>query len=456
MNLQELKERQAQRAARPKVQFPAKAQFLFQPAPYKIMHGGRGSSKSWDFVRALLAIGSTVKLFILCTREVQNSIDESVYKLIVDQITAMGLEGFYISYDTEIVGKNGTRIVFAGLKNQFRKIKSYEAVDICAVFEANNIADPVWETLEPTIRRDPPFGPFGQGSEIWIEFNPELATDATYKRYVLDPPPGAVVVEMNYDDNPWFPEILRRQMERMKEKDYDNYLTVWGGKTRKTLAGAVYAKELQAAITDDPPRISPHIRHDPKRGVIVVFDLGRADTCALWFLQQIGMDHAVIDYYGNTGFDFTHYIEEIRLKKYRIVKVILPHDARHKVISARFSVLQQARDEWGDERVPRPLPPTPASTRINALRSLFPRLYFAEGPTQAGVQGLTHYRFGVTDKGQRTADPLHDWASHPANSLEHYSLSLQPGIYEREEETEELFESQGSDTHYDQTVGWMR
>lgn len=452
-------------APKQRVQFPKKLAPLFQPAPYKIVHGGRGSAKSWTFCRALLTLGASTKLFILCTREVQNSIDESVYKLLCDQIEAMGLSWFYQPYDMEIRGRNGTRFVFAGLKNQFRKIKSYEAIDICAVFEATFIADPVWETLEPTIRRDPPFGPFGQGSEIWIEFNPELGTDATYKRYVLDPPEGAVVIAMNFGDNPWFPDILRKQMERMREKDPDNYLTVWCGKPRKVLQGAVYAKELAAAISDNPCRISPHIRWDPKRPVTVVFDLGRADTCALWFLQQFGMDHAVIDYYGNVGYDFSHYIEEIRQRpvnsdrKYRIGRVILPHDARHKVISARFSVLQQARDEWGGERVPRPLPATPASTRINALRTLFPRLFFAEKETQEGVQGLTHYKFGVNDKGQRTAEPQHDWASHPANSLEHYALSLQPDIYEREDEDDggEDFSGVGSSGYNnEQGTSWMR
>ena len=440
-----------------RIQFPKKLAPLFQPAPYKIVRGGRGSAKSWTFCRALLSIGASAKLFILCTREVQNSLDESVYKLLCDQIEAMGLSWFYKPYDLEIVGLNGTRFVFAGLKNQFRKIKSYEAIDICAVFEATFISDQVWETLEPTIRRDPPFGPFGQGSEIWVEFNPELSTDATYKRYVLDPPPGAIVIEMNYTDNPWFPDILRRQMERMKEKDPDNYLTVWLGKPRKVLQGAVYAKELAAAIADNPTRISPHIRWDPKRGVTAVADLGRADTCSWWFIQQFGMDHAVIRYYGNTGYDFTHYIEEIREMKYRIQKVILPHDARHKVISARFSVLQQAREEWGDDRVPRCLPATPASTRINALRTLFPRLFFAEKDTQEGVQGLTHYRFGVNDKGQRTAEPLHDWASHPANSLEHYALSLQPEIYEREDDpAEEDFTNTSSGAYNEAPTGWMR
>lgn len=456
MRLSELKKQHAKVPTREAIQFPEKAKVLFQPAPYKIFHGGRGSSKSWDFCRALLAIGATKKLFILCTREVQNSIDESVYKLLCDQIDAMGLQDFYQTYDLEIVGKNGTRFVFAGLKNQFRKIKSYEAIDICAVFEAATIADPVWEVLEPTIRRDPPFGPFGQGSEIWIEFNPELATDATYKRYVLDPPPGAVVVALNYWDNPWFPDILRRQMERMKEKDPDNYLTVWAGKPRRVLQGAIYAKELEAALKDDPCRISPHIRYDPKRPVTVSFDLGRSDTCALWFTQQFGMDHAVIRYYGNTGYDFTHYIDEIRNMKYRVGKVILPHDASQKVISARFSVLKQARDEWGYERVPKPIPAVSDTIQINAVRTLFPRLFFAEKETAEGVQCLQHYRYGVDDRGQRTAAPLHDWASHAAKSLAYYALSLQADIYEREEDQHDDFGGAVTEHHYDRPQGWMR
>ncbi len=453
-----------------KVQFPAKLKPLFTPAPYKIVHGGRGSSKSWTFVRALITLASSVSgLSILCAREVQNSIDESVHKLIANQIGLMNLTHRYDVLDTEIVDRlNGSRFFFAGLKNQFRKIKSYEGIDICAVFEATHISEPVWETLEPTIRRDPPFGPFQQGSEIWVEFNPDLVSDATYKRFVLDPPKGAIVIDMNYWDNPWFPEILRRQMEAMKAKDLDKYNNIWGGKPVRVLQGAVYAKELDKAINEK--RVSPHIRHDPKRPVTVIFDLGRADTCSLWFVQQVGMDHAVIDYYGMTGQDFSYYIDVIngqcedvsdednaRRKKYRINKVILPHDAKHKLLAARFSILQQARDEWGYERVPKPLPPTPAAIRINALRSVFPRLFFAEATTQEGIQGLTHYQYGVNDKGQRTQQPLHNWASHPANSLEHYALSLQPDIYERDDD-EPVEDIIGGQEHRysDEQTGWMR
>src|SRR5882672_1328450 len=266
-----------------RVQFPKKAKCLLrQQAMYKVFHGGRGGSKSWDFVRAALVLGTMNPLFVLCTREIQQSIDESVYKLICDQIEAMNLSHFYTAFDQEIRGANGTRFVFAGLKNQFNKIKSYEAIDLCLVFEATFISFAAWEALLPTVRRDPPYGPFGNGSEVWIEFNPELATDETYKRWVLNPPPDTVVVEINYWDNPWFPEILRKQMEAAKKKDMDNYLTVWCGKPRKVLQGAIYAKELLAALTDDPCRISPHVKYDKTKPVTVIFDLGRADTMALW------------------------------------------------------------------------------------------------------------------------------------------------------------------------------
>ena len=438
-----------------KVQYPSKAAPLFKPAPYKVMYGGRGSSKSWNFCRALLTLGTTKPLTILCTREVQNSIDESVHKLLKNQVEEMGLSEHYEVMDTEIRGKNGTLFIFAGLKNQFRKIKSYEAIDICAVFEATFISYNAWETLLPTIRRDPPYGPFGQGSEVWVEFNPELVTDETYKRFVLDPPEGAVVIEINYWDNPWFPDILWRQMEAAKNKDHDNYMTVWCGKTRKALMGAIYAKEITAALSDDPCRISPHVKWDKSRPVDVAFDLGRADTMSLWFVQQIGMDHAVIDYYGNTGFEFSHYLEEIERRKYRVRRIILPHDAKHKVIQARFSVLEQARQAYGPEKVPKPIPATSPITRINAVRSIFPRLFFAEKETSEGVLGLQHYQYGVDENGQRKQQPLHNWASHPADSLGHYALSLQPDIYQREDEVETPPDIVDN-IHSEYSTGWMR
>src|SRR5674476_214218 len=241
-----------------KAQFPEKAMALFKPAPYKVLHGGRGSAKTHSFCRALLILASRKRLIILCTREIQKSIKESVHKTLADVIDEMGLSWFYRVLETAIVGLNGSRFTFSGIRNNITAIKSMEAIDICAVFEATFVSHHSWEVLLPTVRRDPPYGPFGKGSEVWVEFNPELASDETYKRWVVEPPDGAVVVEMNYADNPWFPEILERQKEELRKKDYDSYLTVWEGKTRKTLLGAIYAREISAATIEG--RISPNIK----------------------------------------------------------------------------------------------------------------------------------------------------------------------------------------------------
>src|SRR5271157_1032571 len=175
--------------------FPDRAQFLFAPSPYKVLHGGRGAAKTWAFARALLILGYHSKLFILCAREIQKSISESVHKVLSEQITELGLDiptpkypqGFYRVTQNSIDGVNGTHFAFAGIRNNVNAIKSMEGIDVCAVFEATFVSQYSWEILLPTVRRDPPHGPFGLGSETWVEFNPELDTDFTYQRWILNP-----------------------------------------------------------------------------------------------------------------------------------------------------------------------------------------------------------------------------------------------------------------------------
>ncbi len=408
------------------VWFPEKAIPLFQPAPYKIMYGGRGGSKSWDMARAILALGAHKKLFIVCGREIQRSIKDSVHKLLSEQISEMGLEDHYEVQEQKIMGRLvGTEIVFVGVRNNITAIKSMEGIDIFWLTEATHVSNHTWDTLLPTVRRDPPFGPFGQGSEVWIDFNPDLSSDDTYKRWVLDPPAGSMVAEVNHRDNPWFPEILRKQMEDMKAKDYDNYLTVWEGKTRRSLDGAIYAKELSAAITEG--RIAPNIKYDRSRGVTVSFDLGRSDMCALWFIQQIGMEHHAIDFYGNTGFGIDHYIEEMQNRKYLIKRIILPHDAANFHQAASKTIERQVRDVYPGETV-KIAPKISVVNGINAVRQLFPRLYFSEGATADGVLGLQHYQYGVNPETHvRTKEPLHNWASNPADALRYYAVEIKEG-----------------------------
>ena len=214
-----------------RVELPEKLQFLFQPSRYKVAWGGRGGSKSWGFARALLILASQSPKRILCTREYQNSIQESVLKLLADQIDLMGLSKHFTIYKNMIAGAHGSEFIFAGLKTDPRKIKSMEGVDICWVEEAEAVSEDSWQILIPTIRTP--------NSEIWVSFNPNQETDPTYKRFVVNSPPGAVVQEINWRDNPWFPEELRIEKDYLASVDVEAYEHVWNGLCRKHSAAQI-------------------------------------------------------------------------------------------------------------------------------------------------------------------------------------------------------------------------
>ena len=165
------------------VEVPEKLLGIFQRKRYFVAHGGRGSGKSWTFAKAIILQSFSKTTRVLCTREVQKSIKESVKRLLDDQIQAMGLGSFFDSTETEIRGKNGSLIVFAGLANHtVESIKSYEGIDIVWIEEAQTVSKKSLDILIPTIRKE--------GSEIWVSFNPELDTDEVWKRYVENTPPN--------------------------------------------------------------------------------------------------------------------------------------------------------------------------------------------------------------------------------------------------------------------------
>lgn len=440
-------------AAVTKLSFPAKTAFLFEPHRYKVLYGGRGSSKSWSFARALLTLGRRRKLFIVCAREFQSSIKESVHKLVADQVAAMNWDSFYTIKESEIVGANGTKFVFVGVRNNVQSIKSYEAIDIFALFEANLVSKDSWDTILPTVRRDAPFGPFDLGSEIWCEFNPSLDTDETYVRFVLDPPPDCVSIELNWSDNPFFPDILKEQKDEAYRRDPDDARTIWGGKTRKTLKGAVFAKEIDTALSEG--RIAREWRVDRTKPVTFSFDLGDFDMCAFWAWQQVGSEHNCIDYYSNTGQGIDHFLDEIRKRDYKVKHILLPHDAAQAHQSARGhakgnTIEKQARAVYSD--AVRIVPRVSIPNRINAARQLFPRINFAEKETAAGVQALTHYTYKIDERGQRSKLPNHDWASHAADAFTYYAVFLKEGTMDKpkaqEDETRTLTLGQSS-------AGWM-
>lgn len=205
--------------------FPPKLKFLFRPARYKVAHGGRGSAKSWSFARALVIRAYSEPLRVLCARELQNSIQESVHRLLSDQIDAMGLAPWFKITQTSIESKTGGEFIFSGIKNNPTKIKSTEGIDIAWVEEAEKVSARSWEILIPTIRKP--------GSEIWVTFNPDQERDPTSQRFIVNPPPDAVVRQINWRDNPWFPEELRREKDYLAAVDPDAYAHVWEGGYRE-------------------------------------------------------------------------------------------------------------------------------------------------------------------------------------------------------------------------------
>lgn len=230
-----------------RVKLPNVLQFLFLPSRFKVAYGGRGSAKSWGIARALLMMGVTKKLRILCAREIQSSIEESVHALLKSQIGLLGLGKFYHINNRSIVGINGTEFLFEGLLRNVDKIKSMEGIDICWVEEAHNVTEEAWEIVTPTIRKDadpndnyketvieseeePLTLNLNEGAEIWVSFNPKYEDDPTYQKFVANPPENCASVSVNYLDNPWFPEVLRIEMEQDKARDEVLYEQKWLGK----------------------------------------------------------------------------------------------------------------------------------------------------------------------------------------------------------------------------------
>lgn len=395
----------------PAIEFPEKLQCLFEPSRYKILYGGRGGTKSWGIARALLVKGAEKPIRVLCAREIQKSIKDSVHQLLSDQIAAMGMEDIYDVLTNEIRGTNGTLFVFDGLKHNVKNIKSLEGADVCWVEEAQTVSKSSWETLIPTIRKD--------GSEIWVSFNPELETDETYQRFVVKPPTGAKIVKIGYQDNPWFPKVLQQELADLRERDYDAYLNVWEGHCKLTLDGAVYANEIRLATKEN--RFT-RVPYDASKPVSTFWDLGRADMTAIWFAQVVGFEFRLIDYYENAGHGLPHYIKVLREKPYHWAEHWMPHDADNELLGAETTIKQQMQAAGFPVRI---VPKLSVVDGLSAARAIFSKCYFDSEKCADGLHALRHYRYDVDpDTKERSQQPLHDWASHGADAFRYMALAL--------------------------------
>ena len=396
----------------PKIDFPEKLECLFKPSRYKVLYGGRGGAKSWGVARALLVKGAEKQIRVLCAREYQTSIKDSVHKLLCDQIEAMGLSTFYEITQASIRGMNGTEFAFVGLKNNVANVKSFEGIDICWVEEAQTVSRHSWNVLIPTIRKEQ--------SEIWVTFNPELETDETYQRFVVNPPPDCIVQKINWSDNPWFPETLRLEKDALKSRDPAAYNTVWEGLCKQTVDGAIFAKEMQFAELEN--RLT-RVPYDAVKPVHAVFDLGWSDSTAIWFVQFIGMETRLIRYFESSQQTMSWYLAKMQEFGYVYDTLWLPHDAENKTLAANGRSIEQIVRSAGYKT--RIIPKTPIVDSINAARTIFNNCWFDRENCHEGLQCLRHYRYEVDpETGLFSKNPLHDQYSHGADAFRMLGLMV--------------------------------
>jgi phage terminase large subunit len=383
---------------------------LLKPARYKGLYGGRGGAKSHFFAEMLIGRCYTAKTRAVCIREVQLTIKDSVRQLLVDKIEKFGLGWFFTVYDTEIRGRNGSVIIFRGMQSyNAESIKSLEGFDIAWVEEAQTFSQVSLELLRPTIRKE--------GSELWFSWNPRHRTDPVDAFFRKHPHPEAISILVNWRDNPWFPDVLKREMDHDNATDSDVAEHIWEG-GYGLQAGAILGRWISAA--EKEKRIHDDVAFDPKGpGVEISSDLGWRDTADWWFWQRRVGGFALLYHYGASGMDASDWIEwldkTLTERQWPLGKIWLPHDARTKTFQSKHSAIEQFAAHFRSKVgiVER----TSVADRINAGRTVIKKCEFHETDCESGLDGLRAWEFQFNSEMQIfMKEPLHNWASHPSDS----------------------------------------
>jgi phage terminase large subunit len=390
--------------------FPDKLQFLFDPYRYKVSYGGRGSGKSWSYARALLIQAANKPLRVLCAREIQRSIKQSVHTLLNDQIQALGLGAFYEVLEAEIRGLNGSTFSFTGLAtNTVESIKSFEGCDIVWVEEAQTVSKKSWDILIPTIRKP--------DSEIWVSFNPNVDTDDTYTRFVVEPPENARVVKVNWQDNPWFPQVLEDERQHSLKTNPD-YANIWEGECKAAVDGAIYANEIREA--QENGRIT-QVPYDPMLKVHVVFDLGFNDSMAIILCQRGVSDIRIIKYIEDNHRTLDSFSSEIRSLNYNWGTMFLPHDGKSKDYKSGMSAEDIMRKQGWSVRI---VPVSSIEAGIKIARMHFHKCYFDKS-TQRLLECLKNYKRSINSSTNEPGAPLHDEYSHGSDAFRYMATSVE-------------------------------
>jgi phage terminase large subunit len=403
------------------IRMPAKLVPVFEgEADVRGSHGGRGSGKTRTFakmtaVRAHIWDMAGREGIILCARQFMNSLADSSLEEIKAAIRdEPWLEAHFDIGETYIRTKSGRiSYSFVGLARNINSIKSKSRILLAWVEEAEPVTEEAWVKLIPTLREE--------DSELWITWNPERKKSPTNLRFHTandNDDPRVKIVELNWRDNPWFPDILNRVRLKDERERPDQYGHIWEGEYVTVAEGAYYARQLnEAKARGRMAQLDP----DPLMTLWAVWDIGgtgaKADATAIWIVQFVGQAVWLLDYYEAKGQPLAAHVNWLRDSDYGKAHCILPHDgaAHEKVTSTTY---QGALTEAGFECIVIPNQGTGAALRrVDAARRLFPQMYFDAEYCAAGIEAIGWYHEKRDEERGIGLGPEHDWSSHGADAF---------------------------------------
>lgn len=396
---------------------------LLEPARYKGAHGGRGSGKSHFFGEMLVedclyepGASGGEGMRAVCIREVQKDLSQSSKALLESKLNSLRLgpaDGFRVYKDVIATPGDGL-ILFKGMNDYTAdSVKSLEGFKRAWWEEAQTATQRSLDLLKPTMR--------ASGSQLWFGWNPRFASDPVDKMLRgQELPTGALVVQANWRDNPWFtPELEQERLDCLRLQP-DKYDHIWEGGYETVNEGAYFARQLAAAKAEG--RIGA-VAPDPLMTLRAFVDIGgtgrNADSFAMWIVQFVGLQIRVVDYYEAQGQPMATHVQWMRDRGYTPdrLQIWLPHDGEKA--DTVFAVTPKSALEslgYHVEHVPNQGKGA-AMKRVEAARRLFPSIYFDKARCSGGLAALGWYHPKLDEKRGIDLGPEHDWASHGADAF---------------------------------------
>lgn len=386
---------------------------LFAPSKkwrHLLYHGGRASGKSTQVGTSILVRCGYERKRVLCGREFQNSMRESVHQLLRDLIGKYNFPHWVIHDESIKNRKTGSEIYFKGLHNNTQTIKSFEAVDLVWVEEAQSVSLDSIDTLIPTVRKS--------GSQIIWTMNRLTAEDPVWLRIAKEPDERTLIKKVNSTDiEQLLSEEVILEREKMRAENPELFEHVWLGEPLTAKTGSVFGKQLAEAR--ESGRIGG-VPYDGSGGVYTAWDLGVSDSTVIWFFQNINGYINFIDYYEGSGEDLGYYISILRNKNYNYITHFLPHDARNRELQSGKSRVQFFADNGvTNVEVLRPTSFKLDQNDIDLIaRPKFTLCRFDEEKCARGLDCLRAYHYAYDERNKLLRDrPEHDWSSHASSAF---------------------------------------